>query len=95
MTIKKNNKHIIKTMQEIEEFKTCCKVSIINCMNSKDINLTMNCLKACFECIEICDICQFFIASDSINTKYCISFFIHVITNCIKKCTYTVSLRFL
>ena len=76
----------LKTFKALEDFKICCKVSIIECMNSQHINKLRKCMKLCLESIEAVDICQYFIASKSINVKQCITFVNSVVQKCINEC---------
>jgi hypothetical protein len=77
---------ILRTFKELEDFKICCKVSILECINSKYINKLTSCMKVCLESIEAVDVCQYFIASKSKNTVQCIAFVVSVLKNCIKEC---------
>lgn len=83
---KNNINNIIKIYKELEDCKICCKVSIIESLNSKYVNKLTNCIKSCLECIEACDVCQYFIASNSKNMKQCITFTIAVLKTCILEC---------
>jgi hypothetical protein len=76
----------LKTFNQLEDFKICCKVSIIECMNSPYINKLRKCMKLCLESIEAVDICQYFIASRSINVNQCITFVSSVVKKCISEC---------
>ena len=79
----------LQTFKALEDFKICCKVSIIECMNSVHLNKLRKCMKLCLESIEAVDICQYFIASKSINAKQCITFVSSVIKKCINECSKT------
>tara|TARA_B100000963_G_scaffold361979_1_gene401546 strand:+ start:5589 stop:5951 length:363 start_codon:yes stop_codon:yes gene_type:complete len=76
----------LKTFKDLEDYKICCKVSIIECMNSTHIHKLKKCMKSCLESIEAVDICQYFIASKSVNVKQCITFVATVVKRCIKEC---------
>ena len=76
----------LRTFKQLEDFKVCCKVSIIECMNSKYINRLTKCMKCCLESIEAIDVCQYFIASNSPNAKQCITFVSSVVKRCIREC---------
>ena len=82
----KNNDLAIQTFTQLEDFKLCCKVSIIECMNNQNIQNLTKCMKACLESIEAVDVCQYFIASKSSNAKQCITFVISVLKKCIIEC---------
>tara|TARA_Y100001958_G_C21118837_1_gene463565 strand:+ start:63 stop:425 length:363 start_codon:yes stop_codon:yes gene_type:complete len=76
----------LNTFKALEDFKICCKVSIIECMNSQHLDKLRKCMKLCLESIEAIDICQYFIASKSINVKQCITFVSTVVKKCIHEC---------
>lgn len=89
MSSDKNNamyKLTLNTFKSLDDFKICCKVSIIECMNSTHVQKLTKCMKACLEAIEAIDLCQYFIASKSTNMKKCITFVSSVVKTCIKEC---------
>ena len=90
MTVDKNSaifKLTLNTFKSLDDFKICCKVSIIECMNSGHVQKLTKCMKACLEAIEAIDLCQYFIASKSVNMKKCITFASAVVKTCVKECT--------
>ena len=92
----KSNSNVIKKVSELfeklEDTKLCCKLSILECMNfikhtqdRNKLNKLSNCVTSCLETIEVCDLCQYFIASKSSNNVKCINFTIQVLKSCIDK----------
>lgn len=77
---------VLEIFKQLEDCKICCKVSVIQCMNSKHVQQLVPCMKACLECIEVCDVTQYFIAARSKNVKQAISFCLAVLKTCIKEC---------
>lgn len=76
----------LETFKSLDDFKICCKVSIIECINSPHVPRLTKCMKSCLEAIEAVDLCQYFVASKSSNMKKCITFVVAVVKTCIKEC---------
>ena len=90
MTSKKLNDIVINCFHKLEDCKLHCRVTIIENMNQVDVNKNVSCIKACLECIEVCDLTQYILASKSPNTKQCIVFMNKVLKSCIKECKKTM-----
>ena len=55
----------LETFKSLDDFKICCKVSIIECINSVHVARLTKCMKSCLEAIEAVDLCQFIKKLDS------------------------------
>ena len=87
--MKKVSKNIEKCIVNLLENCINCKqftqICLIQLMNSEDVNKTIKCIHTCMEVTEVCNICIYFITSNSPCTMSCLRFAKDVLKNAIKE----------
>ena len=58
-------------------------------IKSSRLNILNQCTMSCLECIEVCDLCQYFIASKSMSMSKTIIYTITILKCCIDCCRKT------
>tara|TARA_B100001287_G_C22370527_1_gene384066 strand:- start:1 stop:381 length:381 start_codon:yes stop_codon:yes gene_type:complete len=91
-----NTKIIMDVFKNLEAYKLSCKITIITNMDyikhnnkTSKLNALNNCTMACLESIEVCDLCQYFIASKSSSMDSTIKYTISILKNTIELCSKT------
>ncbi len=79
-------KHFIKAFQLLDNTKEACKVTISQCTQVPDINVTNAAMRSSMETMDTCDLCKFFIVNRSPNTKKMIRLTMTVIETTEKQC---------
>ena len=87
MKVSKNlEKSLVNLLENCINCRQFTQICLIQEMNAEDVNKTIKCIHTCMEVTEVCNICIYFITSNSPCTVSCLKFAKDVLKNAIKEC---------
>ena len=86
LTDKQLEKLLLKAFEELDKTKESCKVTVSQCLQSPDPQLTNSVIKACLETMDTVELCKMFVINRSPNIKNCISFTLKVLKTNMNEC---------
>ena len=86
LTDKQLENLLLKSFEELDKTKESCKVTVSQCLQSSNPQLTNSVIKACLETMDTVELCKMFVINRSPNIKNCISFTLKVLKTNMNEC---------
>ena len=77
---------LLKSFELLDKTKETCKVTVSQCLQISDPQVSNNVVRSCLETIDTADLCKMFIINRSPNTKHCLAFTLKVLKTNINEC---------
>lgn len=82
----KVEKSIVKILESCISTKQYAQITLVQATHASDVNKTIGVIHSCMELIETCNLCIYFVTSNSPLIKSCLKFTTDVLKNTIKEC---------